>query len=149
MESLELNSRLASREIDSTFPPPQIAMRGVAEMTDAPAESANPHDAMRDFIKTWYRGGADAPLFVEFLLGLTPGEQDEFMAGNDEVWLAMKTPERLQRFDAIMTQLLLTWRQQRADEIRRAFAHDRGLPSIGGNGHHPEEGFGTKDHRER
>jgi hypothetical protein len=93
-------------------------MKGVSEMTDVPAESANPHDGMRGVINAFYRGGADAPLFVEFLLGMTPGEQDEFLAGNDAVWLAKKTPERLQRYDAIMAQLHKAWRQHRAERLR-------------------------------
>ena len=95
-------------------------------MTDVPAESANPHDAWRGVINAFYRGGADAPLFVEFLLGLTKSEQDEFLAGNDAVWLAKKTPERLQRLDAFVTQLHKTWRQHRAEELCHMSAQDGG-----------------------
>ena len=93
-------------------------------MMDVPAESANPHDAMRGFINACYRGGPDAHLLVEYLLGLTEWEQDEFLAGNDAVWVAKKTPERLQRLDAIMTQVILTWRQQRAERLRTVSAQD-------------------------
>jgi hypothetical protein len=105
-------------------------MKGVVGMTDLPAESAFPPDALRRFINIWYRAGAAAPVFIEILLGLTEREQDEFMAGHDEMWLAKETPERLQRLYAIMTQLHMAWRQQRAEELRNMSAHDGGNRSL-------------------
>jgi hypothetical protein len=106
-----------------------MAMKGVAGMSNLSAESANPHDALRGVINAFYHGGADAPLVVEFLLGLTTSEQEEFLAGNDAVWLAKKTPERLQRLDAFVTQLHTAWWQHRAEELRHMSAQDGGTQS--------------------
>jgi hypothetical protein len=119
-------------------------MKGVAEMTDESTVPRYSPECVRN-ITTLFRQHGVPVQAIEWTFGLTPEEQDQLMAGRDDVWLCKDSPEHRQRVDARVTWWDTALEQALAEFMRLKRADeggDGGEHGAQNNGHAPGEGVG-------
>ena len=112
-------------------------------MTDEPTVPQYSPRIVRNIITLFREHGVPGQA-IEWTFGLTSEEQDQLVAGRDDVWLRKDSPEHRQRVDVRMTSWDTALEQVLAESMRLERAEEGGEGREHGerNGHVTGDGVG-------